>query len=70
MARSSHGHPVPRVGLAIVPPAFDLDAFLALPRLLNLHVSPDGARLALTVQTVAADGKCFAGAIWEMSTDG
>jgi dipeptidyl aminopeptidase/acylaminoacyl peptidase len=50
--------------------AFDLEAFLALPRLLNLHVSPDGSRLALTVQGVAADGKRFAGAIWEISTTG
>ena len=28
---------------------FDVDAFLAMPRLANLHVSPDGSRLALTV---------------------
>ena len=39
----------------------DLDAFLALPRLLNLHLSPDGARLALTVQSVAADGQQLRG---------
>lgn len=49
---------------------FDLDTFLAMPRLVNLHLSPDGSRLALTVQTVAADGKRFAGSIWEVSTDG
>ncbi len=48
----------------------DLDAFLALPRLHNLHVSPDGAHLALTVQTVAADGKRFESAIWEVPTRG
>ncbi|MBJ7595270.1 MAG: S9 family peptidase [Candidatus Dormibacteraeota bacterium] len=48
----------------------DLEAFLAMPRLLNLHVSPDGARLALTIQTVAADGKSFVGAIWEVPTTG
>jgi hypothetical protein len=57
--------------LATVPAAvFDLDTFLAMPRLANLHLSPDGSRLALTVQTVAADGKRFAGSIWEVSTDG
>jgi dipeptidyl aminopeptidase/acylaminoacyl peptidase len=57
--------------LATVPAAaFDLETFLAMPRLANLHLSPDGSRLALTVQTVAADGKRFAGAIWEVSTDG
>ncbi len=43
-----------------------LDAFLALPRLHNLHVSPDGSRLAMTVLTVAADGKRFEGAVWEV----
>lgn len=51
-------------------PRFDLDAFLALPRLLSLHLSPDGSRLALTVQTVAADGKRFAASIWEVGTAG
>ena len=48
----------------------DLDTFMAMPRLANLHLSPDGSRLALTVQTVAADGKRFTGSIWEVSTDG
>jgi hypothetical protein len=44
---------------------FDLDCFISMPRLLNLHVSPDGSRLAMTVQTVAG-GTRFAGAIWEL----
>jgi dipeptidyl aminopeptidase/acylaminoacyl peptidase len=57
--------------LATVPKAaFDLDTFLAMPRLVNLHVSPDGSRLALTIQTVAADAKRFAASIWEIRTDG
>ncbi len=47
-----------------------LDAFLAIPRLHNLHVSPDGARLALTVQTVAPDGQKFQNTIWEVPTTG
>ena len=49
---------------------FDIDWFLAMPRLHNMHVSPDGARLALTVQTVAGDGKRMVGAIWEIDTSG
>src|ERR1700680_1550218 len=49
---------------------FDVDAFLAMPRLANLHLSPDGSRLALTVQSVAADGKSFVGAVWEVDAAG
>lgn len=51
-------------------PDFDLDAFLGLPRLADLHLSPDGRRLAATVQTVAADGKRFSGAVWEIDPTG
>lgn len=51
-------------------PAFDLDAYFALPRLINLHVSPDGSRLALTVHSVAPDGKRFTGSVWEIPTSG
>jgi dipeptidyl aminopeptidase/acylaminoacyl peptidase len=49
---------------------FDLDAFLALPRVADLHLSPDGSRLVATVQTVAPDGKSFAGAVWEIDPAG
>jgi len=49
---------------------FDVDAFLAMPRLANLHVSPDGSRLALTVQAVATDGRSFVGAVWEVDAAG
>jgi dipeptidyl aminopeptidase/acylaminoacyl peptidase len=55
---------------AVADPGFDLDAFFALPRLTNLHVSPDGGRLAVTVHSVAQDGKRFAGAVWEIPTSG
>ncbi|HEX4580134.1 MAG TPA: S9 family peptidase, partial [Candidatus Dormibacteraeota bacterium] len=59
------------VGLRTVPDgSFDLETFLAMPRLVNLHLSPDGSRLALTVQTVSDDGRRFAGSIWEVRTDG
>ena len=53
-----------------MPDDLALDAFLALPRLVNLHLSPDGARLALTVQSVAADGRKFESTIWEVPTSG
>ncbi len=49
---------------------FSLEAFIAMPRLLNMHLSPDGSRLALTVETVAADGKRWVGSIWEVNTAG
>jgi len=51
-------------------PGFDLDVFLALPRVADLHLSPDGRRLVATVQSVAADGRSFAGAVWEIDPDG
>ena len=47
-----------------------LDEFFALPRVASLHLSPDGRRLVATVQTVAADGKRFAGALWDIDPDG
>jgi dipeptidyl aminopeptidase/acylaminoacyl peptidase len=50
--------------------ALDLEAFLALPRVASLQLSPDGSRLVATVQTVAADGKSFAGALWEIDPAG
>lgn len=49
---------------------FDLDSFISMPRLLTMLLSPDGSRLALTVQTLAADGRRFVGAIWEVDTSG
>jgi dipeptidyl aminopeptidase/acylaminoacyl peptidase len=56
--------------LAVVAEGFDLEAMLALPRLLNLHLSPDGAWLAATVQTVAEDGKSYRGTIWAIPATG
>ncbi len=49
---------------------FDVDSLVSMPRLLNMHISPDGARLALTVQTVAGDGRRLAGALWEIDAWG
>ncbi len=50
--------------------AFDLDRFLALPRVSGLILSPDGRRLVASVATVAGDGKRFAGALWELDPGG
>ncbi len=49
---------------------FDLDAFLALPRVAGLALSPDGARLVTSVATVSADGKRFATALWHLDPEG
>ncbi|TMC49606.1 MAG: S9 family peptidase, partial [Chloroflexi bacterium] len=51
-------------------PAIDIDSFLAIPRVASLHLNRDGSRLVATVQTVAADGKRFAGALWELDPEG
>lgn len=50
--------------------SLSLDEFLALPRVASLHLSLDGVRLLATVQTVASDGKRFAGALWEIDLSG
>src|SRR2546423_14681698 len=50
--------------------AFDLDAFLSLPRVSGLALSPDGSRLVTSVSTVAPDGKRFLGALWQLDPEG
>jgi dipeptidyl aminopeptidase/acylaminoacyl peptidase len=49
---------------------FDLDAYLALPRVAGLILSPDGTRLVAPVATVAPDGKKFVTALWELDPGG
>ena len=49
--------------------AFDLDAFLALPRVSGLALSPDGSRLVTSVSTVAPDGTKFQSALWELDPE-
>ena len=49
---------------------FDLDTYLALPRVAGLALSPDGTRLVTSVATVAPDGKRFATAVWELDPFG
>ncbi|MDX3235917.1 S9 family peptidase [Streptomyces sp. ME03-5709C] len=48
----------------------DLAAFLALPRVSSLALSPDGSRLVTTVQELSADGTRFIGALWEVDPAG
>jgi hypothetical protein len=42
---------------------FDLDSYLALPRVDGLALSPDGGQLVVSVATVAPDGKRFVTAL-------
>jgi len=51
-------------------PFHDLSAYLALPRLTGLAVSPDGRRLATGVAQPSADGKKYVTAIWEVDPGG
>jgi dipeptidyl aminopeptidase/acylaminoacyl peptidase len=48
----------------------DLDAFLSLPRVAGLAVSPDGRRLVTGVATLAEDGTSFTSALWEIDPTG
>ena len=49
---------------------FDLDTFLALPRLSGLRVSVDGSRLVVSVQKPAPDGKKMRSSIWQLDPAG
>ena len=44
--------------------------FAALPRVTGLALSPDARRLAVSVQTLDADGKKWVSALWEVDPDG
>ncbi|HSV67419.1 MAG TPA: S9 family peptidase [Mycobacteriales bacterium] len=48
----------------------DLAAFVALPRLSGLVVSPDGARLVTSVSRPGPDGTKYASALWEIDPAG
>ncbi|MGH8990529.1 MAG: S9 family peptidase, partial [Acidimicrobiia bacterium] len=49
---------------------FDLDTFLALPRVAGLALSPDGTRLVTSVAALAPDGKRFVTALWQLDPGG
>jgi dipeptidyl aminopeptidase/acylaminoacyl peptidase len=50
--------------------SFDLETFLAQPRLGGLTLSPDGGRLVVGVSTPAPDGQRFRTALWAIDPDG
>ncbi|MBX6371388.1 MAG: S9 family peptidase [Acidothermus sp.] len=49
---------------------FDLDRYVAIPRVSGLVLSPDGRRLVCAVQTPAADQSRYVSALWELDPDG
>ncbi len=51
-------------------PFHDLDAYIALPRLGGLALSPDGTRLVTTVQTLNPDRTAYSTALWELDPAG
>ncbi|WP_125130298.1 alpha/beta fold hydrolase [Microbacterium sp. 10M-3C3] len=53
------------------PTAFDsLDDYIALPRIEALALSPDGARVVLTVATLTKDATGYERSLWEVAVDG
>lgn len=50
--------------------AFQIDAFLSLPRVANLALSPDGTRLVTTVSVPDAPGRRFTSALWALDPQG
>jgi len=57
-------------GLACRRMSLDLDAFLPIPRLAGLRLSPDGDRLLFTAGTLTPKGTAFGTAVWSLDTDG
>lgn len=51
-------------------PLADLDAFLALPRVAGLALSPDGSRLVTSVATLGPDATKHVTALWEVDPAG
>ena len=51
-------------------PFHDLDAYLALPRLGGLALSPDGERLVTAVATIDAQRTTYSTALWEVDPRG
>jgi len=51
-------------------PFSSLDAYIALPRVESLALSPDGHRVVLTVATLAKDRTSHERALWSVAADG
>ncbi|MEZ0089725.1 alpha/beta fold hydrolase [Streptacidiphilus sp. EB129] len=61
----------PTGGTGPTPTVFhDLGAFLSVPRVSALALSPDGGRLVAAVAELAADGTRYASALWELDPAG
>src|SRR3954449_8847405 len=48
----------------------DLDDFIAIPRVNQLRLAPDGSRLGAAVATPARSRKKYVSALWEIDPDG
>jgi dipeptidyl aminopeptidase/acylaminoacyl peptidase len=48
----------------------DLAAFVALPRVSSLALSPDGTRLVTVIQELSTDHTTFIGALWDVDPSG
>jgi dipeptidyl aminopeptidase/acylaminoacyl peptidase len=48
----------------------DLESYIALPRVADLALSPDGTRLVTTVSTLDTERKKFVSALWEVDPHG
>ncbi|KGJ72658.1 peptidase S9 [Cryobacterium roopkundense] len=55
---------------SLVSPFFRLDAYIALPRVEGLALSPDGRQVILTVATLARDHTTYERALWSVAADG
>ncbi|EHI12657.1 S9 family peptidase [Mycolicibacterium thermoresistibile] len=51
-------------------PFYDLDDYLAVPRVSGLAVAPDGSRLVTTIAELDADRTAFVTALWELDPAG
>jgi dipeptidyl aminopeptidase/acylaminoacyl peptidase len=51
-------------------PFASLDEYIALPRIEALALSPDGARVVLTVATLKKDKTAYERSLWEIAADG
>jgi dipeptidyl aminopeptidase/acylaminoacyl peptidase len=67
---TEHSLAEPAATGAAATPFHDLEAFIALPRLAGLVLSPDGSRLITTVATLNPKRTGFVNAIWEIDPSG
>jgi len=55
---------------SLVSPFFQLDAYISLPRVEGLALSPDGRQVILTVATLTRDRTGYERALWSVAADG